>query len=524
MAKKRQPRVSRSLPAKAAKAVRAMERARVPWSMSADSYIEEGCGRRPYTKGWNPETDVEVQEAAAWLACSEPHRKHWDRAMQTAVSAGVIEPCFADRRRGWQPQIGGSSTDCFDWKKLPPRLWHVTTHRDSLLRQGLKSRRQRRVTAGTGLGGGSGSTISLTERKGAAGYIKSALQGAIHAARADPGWTVQDLLDRAAQGEGAPMTWNHQLIGSIGKETFRRFSDRGEIYVWAGDKNWKRYATAGALQDHAADPFGPVRAREMPSCTPEEERLGSVESSYPVGYSRRFWCPAGKLGTRRFTYEVYRLWLRERERAGGPLDPYITGTDPDAVAALDPNQVSILKLAACPRARGVKTGDKHEWKIEYNHAVRLESVDGRKPPPTTKPSLLTCPPLLREWSVAPGETPSGEHGYGWWKKRWGRRAKPGEAWPVVCPSGTKPPSSKRRSFLTLKQAKCLKPGELVCDSRHHNSDGTPARWKVNGRPKFWKTRPGEVRVPLKRGLYQYDSLTESEVERKRLFRGGDCGW
>ena len=39
---------------------------------------------------------------------------------------------------------------------------------------------------------------------------------------------------------------------------------------------------------------------------------------------------------------------------------------------------------------------------------------------------------------------------------------------------------------------------------HHitekNSDGTPARCRVNGACKVWKTRPDEFRLPVKHGL------------------------
>ena len=30
-------------------------------------------------------------------------------------------------------------------------------------------------------------------------------------------------------------------------------------------------------------------------------------------------------------------------------------------------------------------------------------------------------------------------------------------------------------------------------------------------PKIWKTRPNDVRVPLKHGLYDYDYLTQDDL-------------
>jgi len=62
--------------------------------------------------------------------------------------------------------------------------------------------------------------------------------------------------------------------------------------------------------------------------------------------------------------------------------------------------------------------------------------------------------------------------------------------------------------ITLEQAKNLKVGDILYHNGSSNKDGTPTRWKVNGKPKTWKRQPGMVRVPLKHGLYSFDYLTE----------------
>jgi hypothetical protein len=47
---------------------------------------------------------------------------------------------------------------------------------------------------------------------------------------------------------------------------------------------------------------------------------------------------------------------------------------------------------------------------------------------------------------------------------------------------------------------------------HHvtlkNADGTPARCRVNGKCKTWKTRPNEFSLPVKYGLKQCFYITE----------------
>ena len=53
--------------------------------------------------------------------------------------------------------------------------------------------------------------------------------------------------------------------------------------------------------------------------------------------------------------------------------------------------------------------------------------------------------------------------------------------------------------ITLEQAKALRPGDILIDTRGK-------RWKVNGQVKRWKREPDRIHVPLKHGLYAYDSL------------------
>ena len=47
---------------------------------------------------------------------------------------------------------------------------------------------------------------------------------------------------------------------------------------------------------------------------------------------------------------------------------------------------------------------------------------------------------------------------------------------------------------------------------HHttvkNADGSPARCRVNGKCKTWKTRPNEFSLPVKHGLRQCFYITE----------------
>jgi hypothetical protein len=66
--------------------------------------------------------------------------------------------------------------------------------------------------------------------------------------------------------------------------------------------------------------------------------------------------------------------------------------------------------------------------------------------------------------------------------------------------------------ITLEQAKSLRYGQTLYHAKNRNSDGTPQRWRVNGKPQIWKRAPHRVRVPLKYGLYAYDAIDETTLD------------
>lgn len=65
--------------------------------------------------------------------------------------------------------------------------------------------------------------------------------------------------------------------------------------------------------------------------------------------------------------------------------------------------------------------------------------------------------------------------------------------------------------ITIEQAKELKHGDMLHHETNKNADGTPQRWKVNGKVKRWKRTPNKIEIPLKHGLYRFDYLTENDL-------------
>jgi uncharacterized protein (TIGR02996 family) len=68
-------------------------------------------------------------------------------------------------------------------------------------------------------------------------------------------------------------------------------------------------------------------------------------------------------------------------------------------------------------------------------------------------------------------------------------------------------------MITLDQAKQLEYGQTLYHVTRRNADGTARRWRVTGKVKTWKRDASKVYVPLKHGMYGYDSLSASDFRR-----------
>jgi hypothetical protein len=71
--------------------------------------------------------------------------------------------------------------------------------------------------------------------------------------------------------------------------------------------------------------------------------------------------------------------------------------------------------------------------------------------------------------------------------------------------------------MTFEEAKALKPGTVLysCIAAGYK-DKRPLRARVNGVPQTWKTRPNEVRVPMKYGPRTTFQLHEDRLHEWEL--------
>jgi hypothetical protein len=70
--------------------------------------------------------------------------------------------------------------------------------------------------------------------------------------------------------------------------------------------------------------------------------------------------------------------------------------------------------------------------------------------------------------------------------------------------------------MKLEEAKKLKYGQIIYSKNFRNADGSPQRFKVNGNIKTWKKDKNRIRVPLKRGLYEFGYLDEYNISQFKI--------
>jgi len=67
-------------------------------------------------------------------------------------------------------------------------------------------------------------------------------------------------------------------------------------------------------------------------------------------------------------------------------------------------------------------------------------------------------------------------------------------------------------MIARDQALGLSYGQELYHISNRNADGSPQRWRVNGKVKTWKRSPERFKVPIKHGLWSYDYLTEDTAD------------
>ena len=72
--------------------------------------------------------------------------------------------------------------------------------------------------------------------------------------------------------------------------------------------------------------------------------------------------------------------------------------------------------------------------------------------------------------------------------------------------------------MTIDEAKALQYHDYIHHVTRKNADGTPMRARVTS-VKTWKTRPNEVRIGYKRGMYETGHIREYELSNYEVGYG-----
>lgn len=65
--------------------------------------------------------------------------------------------------------------------------------------------------------------------------------------------------------------------------------------------------------------------------------------------------------------------------------------------------------------------------------------------------------------------------------------------------------------MTLDEAKKLTTGTILYEKGATNADGSPRRWRVNGKVQTWKRDSFRVRIPVKHGMYDYGQIYTKDL-------------
>lgn len=330
---------------------------------------------------WDAEEYYKVQRehgdegAFAWSDARRGEKNHWQSQVRKAMSRGDLSPEDA-----WQQGYRGIGHDedhrksFYDangnlaWQPLPKTLYHVTTHRDAVLADGLKSRDELGQRGGNGLGGGEDDTISFTDDPEIAHHIHRALHE-YHAVLTGKK-TIGDLVDEAHRDGYL----RHVLDLEHGNGSGEHFEKTGEL-----PPRLRAHLVGRTIENaYGMSPKTAEQAKTEihPDARPEDDGwVGGDGQRYHNSFSR----PATDEETLRFRSSHYKAHAGMRAHFGPDkvMDPGFIMNDPKGMASSDPSQFAVLKVHPKPGAMGYPVSALGEWRTADGSAVDVEPHHGK---------------------------------------------------------------------------------------------------------------------------------------------------
>jgi hypothetical protein len=325
------------------------------WYKRAQSEIWKTPKKEHSPFDWEHYNTLSPDEQYNYTMERSERGREWDRSVQEALARGQISPEKA-HEQGW---LGGGAAHMSHVQPLPPVLYHVTTNKEAVIRDGLKSRSELKQRSGKGLGGGDSETISFTTDPEVAKDIYNAIMEGRKVATGE--LTIEEMFRQAISGETAQKPWIDSVLDYYGRG---KKSPEELIEYFAGDYEYERAGLPSTVDE--------MNRRANKSVVKPATPWEPVESSLwvPGAYLqfRRRRTPTEKINAK---FDFYKSWCAFREGAGGPMNPLFFSNDAEGLSQVPPDQIAILEFRARPGAIGYKVSALGEWRTWSGQAVEF---------------------------------------------------------------------------------------------------------------------------------------------------------
>jgi len=243
-------------------------------------------------------------------------------------------------------EIKGKYNIFDEFRPLPKVLYHVTTNKSKVFKDGLKTRNEMNMKLGCGLGGGASDTISFTTDLNIAREIKRALLEARKVANGDI--KLHDLVEQARSGIGAERPFLDDIWGKDADKDINH-----DLY-WLLRGQERKYNLIRELPE------------KMKGWTPMGDSFNGRYNEFVRNLSEKELCDK--------TFDLYKRFSLFRESAGGYYDPLFFLTDVEGLAKTNPSDIEILEYRSKSNSKGVMQSALGEWRVFTSRAVDFVGV------------------------------------------------------------------------------------------------------------------------------------------------------
>ena len=311
-------------------------------------------GQRPQLTDYPEPTDAERDSIPYNDRPFQVDRRAWDYKVDHALSTGTLTQAEAEAKGAFLPD---------EWKPLPPDLYHVTTAATAVGKSGgLKTRDELSMDRAQGLGGGESNTISFTEDPAIADSIRLSMVEAHDVASGKI--TIPDLLAKATSGDTGSKPFITDMMANFGTQDWKPGDPYPEGLQSAIDGVKRDMNAAGKTEEE-------FNARMAEEGKPTGWK--GVQSDHPLGANAfiRFVRPSTPHEKADLALHIYKIFSAYREYAGGRMDPLFFGSDPDALAQMDPNEIQVIHTQPTPGGQGYQMSALGEWRTRSGDAVKI---------------------------------------------------------------------------------------------------------------------------------------------------------